>query len=189
MTWQHTQLKEVLYTWYDSITDIFKLDNFMIVPAVSHLCFSLCAFSFCLCDIEVCSGAICVQFWPQAKETSSIPYTCMCAQCPQIQHTGMIVPVKNPGKWFHIVLSWIIMPITRPISWIQFTNYKYSNLGHMSVPGIGDQVLLRVGGKRTLWQTDNCNNNKKRLIRIIQKTALIPFLFLLPSGPEVFKII
>lgn len=59
----------------------------------------------------------------------------------------------------------------------------------MSVPEIGDQVLLRVGGKRDSLTDRQLQKKKKRLIRIIQKTALIPFLFLLPSGPEVFKII
>lgn len=148
--------------WYDSITDIFKLDALRMVPAVSHLCFSLCAFSFCLCDVEVCSGAICVQLWPQAKEISSIPYTHMSAQCPQIQHPGMIIPVKNPEEWFQIVLSWIIMPISRPISRIQFTNDKYSNLGHMAVRGIGDQVLKRRREKVSLADKDNRHYNSQK---------------------------
>ena len=124
---------------------------------LSPLLFSVCIFILSLWCRSVLRCYMCVQLWPQAKEISSLPYTRMCVQCPQIQHTGMIVPVKNPEEWFQIVLSWIIMPISRPISWIQFTNYKYSNLGHMAVPGIRDQVL-----KDSLADKDNRHYNSQK---------------------------
>ena len=95
---------------YEDISDILKLDTLRIT-CLSSLLFSVCIFILSVLDRSVLRCYIHTTLTTGKRDMISlIPYTCMCTQYPQLQHTGMIVPVKNPGEWFQLSFLGLLCP-------------------------------------------------------------------------------
>lgn len=96
-------IKDKMY-WHDSIQNWRKTCRHDMTVSLTYsnlsedslkvLNFCFCMHFHSVCDIEVCSGAICAQFWPQAKEVSSIPYTCMCGMRKQSELPSCMFPAQ-----------------------------------------------------------------------------------------------